>query len=70
MKRTGTRYQVFNGLATQTTGGLKKGDLKKNKQKKIVSKKASGKASSRSNLKGFLIRPRGKRKRRKPQRYK
>merc|ERR1719386_560554 len=32
---------VFNGNKTKTVGGLKKGDLTKNKNGKVVSKKAS-----------------------------
>ena len=62
MKRIGTRYQVFNGKAQKTAGGLKRGHLMKNKKGQIVSKRKSLMASQASNLKKFLIRPRSTRK--------
>lgn len=39
----GSRAQVFHGTAYKTSGGLKKGQLKKNKHGKIVSRKKSAK---------------------------
>ena len=38
-KRLGSRAEVFHGKAKQTTGGLLKKDLVKNKHGRIVSKK-------------------------------
>ena len=61
----GTRLLVWRGKATQTSGGLKKSDLTTNSKGKIVSKRASAAAKKKSNLRGFLLRPRGKRKRKK-----
>ena len=69
MVGTGTRLQVWKGDKHQTSDGLKKSDIKKNKAGRLVSKKVSNRAKQNSNLKGFLIRPRGTRKRRKPKRY-
>ena len=40
-QRIGSRAMVMHGTARQTSGGLKKKDLKYNKQGRIVSKKAS-----------------------------
>ena len=40
-KNVGSRAEVFHGTAAQTSGGLMKKDLKKNKYGRIVSKKAS-----------------------------
>lgn len=37
--RIGSKIQVWRGTALQTSGGLKKGDLIKNKRGKIVSRK-------------------------------
>lgn len=37
----GTKQQVWNKTAEQTSGGLKRKDLKKNKQGKVVSKEKS-----------------------------
>ena len=51
MKPIGSRVQVFAGVARQTSGGLKKSQLAKNKHGKIVSKKKQG---QKSNLTGFL----------------
>ena len=51
MQSVGSRLQVFAGIAQQTSGGLKKSALAKNKYGKIVSKKKQG---QKSNLKGFL----------------
>lgn len=43
----GSRRQVYNGSAQKTKGGLRKGDLVKNKNGAIVSRKAA--AAARSN---------------------
>ena len=51
MKSIGSRVQVFAGFANQTSGGLKKKNLAKNKYGKIVSKKKQG---QKSNLARFL----------------
>ena len=51
MKPIGSRVQVFAGVARQTSGGLKKSQLAKNKHGKIVSKKKQG---QKSNLTRFL----------------
>ena len=67
---TGTKAEVWRGKADKTKGGLLKSDLKRNKKGQIVSKRASAHAAARSNLKGFLIRPRGTRKRKQTKRYK
>jgi hypothetical protein len=40
----GTRAQVVNGTAHHTSGGLARGDLRKNPHGKIVSKRASDNA--------------------------
>ena len=50
MQRVGSRAQVMHGNAKQTTGGLKKKDLKYNKQGKIVSKKMSAMAKKEKRL--------------------
>jgi hypothetical protein len=65
-KMYGSKIQVYNGTKTRTASGLTKDKLTKNKRGKIVSKKASNAAKRKSNLKGFLIRPRSTRVRRKP----
>jgi len=65
----GSRLEVWQGTKKKTSGGLTKKDLKKNKAGRIVSKRVSQKAAQRSNLKGFLIRPRSTRRRKKPVRY-
>jgi len=49
-QRVGSRAQVMHGTAKMTSGGLKKGDLKKNKQGRIVSVKASAAARKTKNL--------------------
>ena len=69
MAQVGSRQEVWKGLKQKTSGGLTKNDLKKNKAGRIVSKRVSAKASQRSNLKKFLIRPRSTRRRKKPVRY-
>lgn len=54
MSRIGSKAQVWHGNAKQTSGGLTKEDLMKNKSGRIVSKKkhALGKiAFQRNNLK-------------------
>ena len=38
-QRVGSKLQVYNGNAKQTSGGLKKEQLMKNKRGRIVSKK-------------------------------
>lgn len=38
-QRIGSKYQVFEGIAKQTAGGLTKDDLMKNKRGQIISKK-------------------------------
>lgn len=43
----GTKAQVYHGTAYQTFGGLKRGDLTKNKFGKIVSRRASAAAKAR-----------------------
>ena len=42
----GKKVSVFHGTKQKTKGGLKKGDLKKNKKGKIVSKKASDRSKN------------------------
>ena len=69
MKKVGSRIQVYRGSALATSGGLRKSDLKLNSKKKVVSKKASAVSQRKSNLKGFLIRKRSTRVRKKPKRY-
>tara|TARA_B110000285_G_scaffold173080_2_gene193926 strand:- start:542 stop:820 length:279 start_codon:yes stop_codon:yes gene_type:complete len=49
--RVGSRAQVMNGTAKQTTGGLKKANLKYNKSGRIVSKKKSVQAKKDQRLK-------------------
>lgn len=39
MTKVGSKLEVWNGTAERTSGGLKVGDLMKNKKGKIVSKK-------------------------------
>lgn len=52
----GSRAQVMNGTAYQTTGGLLKQHLKRNKHGRLVSKKMSLKAGKENQLKkmGFV----------------
>jgi len=50
MERIGSRAKVMHGNALQTSGGLRKTDLKYNKWGKIVSKKASRSAKRTKNL--------------------
>merc|ERR1719265_1017351 len=45
------KASVFRGTKVKTVGGLKKGDLKKNKAGKIVSKKASDAAKKKKGAK-------------------
>jgi len=58
MSDVGTRAQVFHGNALQTTGGLRKKDLYKNKRGRIVSMKKSRTAKNWNPLKmmGLLSR--------------
>ena len=49
-KKFGTRLDVWRGNATQTTGGLTKIKLTKNRNGKIVSKKKSIAAKKMSHL--------------------
>ena len=41
IKKVGSRAEVFHGNATQTSGGLTKDKLMKNKENRIISIKAS-----------------------------
>ena len=50
-QRVGSRRQVWNGTAMETSGGLKRGDLFKDKYGNLKSKKASKKAKRNNNLK-------------------
>jgi hypothetical protein len=50
IKATGTRTEVYKGLAKHTSGGLKKTDLIKGGGGKIVSKRASAAAKKNNNL--------------------
>lgn len=43
------RLRVYNGTINRTSGGLTKGDLKKNKQGLLVSRRASAAAKKRWN---------------------
>ena len=54
MKRIGSRAQVYHGNAVQTSGGLKKKNLFKDKHGCIKSKKASKRARKNKNLGGML----------------
>tara|TARA_B100001287_G_C22241189_1_gene326030 strand:+ start:80 stop:361 length:282 start_codon:yes stop_codon:yes gene_type:complete len=49
-KRLGSRAEVFHGVARQTTGGLRKKDLMKNKHGEIVSKKKHNTAKKEKRL--------------------
>lgn len=55
-KRLGSRAEVFHGVAKQTTGGLMKRDLMKNKHGEIVSKKKhmTAKKEKRLEKHGFF----------------
>jgi len=46
----GSRAQVWHGTAYETTGGLKKGDIKMNKHGRIVSTKKSSTAKKEKRL--------------------
>ena len=48
--RLGSRAEVFHGVARQTTGGLRKKDLMKNKHGEIVSKKKHRTAKKEKRL--------------------
>jgi hypothetical protein len=50
-QRVGSRRQVWNGTAMETSGGLKRGDLFKDKYGNLKSRKASKKAKRSKNLK-------------------
>jgi hypothetical protein len=50
MKTIGNKREVYEGEAVHTSGGLKKGELMKNKRGKIVSKKQHDSAKSNKNL--------------------
>ena len=52
IKATGTRTEVYKGLAKHTSGGLKKNDLIKGGGGKIVSRRASAAAKKNNNLVG------------------
>lgn len=58
MRRVGSRAQVYHGNAIQTSGGLKKKDLFKDKHGSIKSKKASSRAKKNKNL-GKLLKQKG-----------
>ena len=49
MKKIGTRLQVFRGTAAQTSGGLTRADLVRNKEGKIVSKRKQKIARGKGN---------------------
>lgn len=54
MKRLGSRAEVWHESARQTTGGLRKSDLMKNKRGRIVSKKRHANGMKRlKNIKAF-----------------
>ena len=48
------KSSVYRGTKLKTGGGLKKGDLKKNKAGKVVSRKASDAAKKRKGYKAIL----------------
>jgi hypothetical protein len=50
-QRVGSRRQVWNGTAMETSGGLKRGDLFQDKYGNLKSRKASKKAKRSKNLK-------------------
>ena len=50
-QRVGSRRQVWNGTAMETSGGLKRSDLFKDKYGNLKSRKASKKAKRSKNLK-------------------
>jgi len=50
IQRVGSRRQVFNGSARQTSGGLRKSDLKMNKWGRIVSARLSNLAKKQKHL--------------------
>ena len=58
MPKIGSRAQVYHGNAVQTSGGLKKKDLFKDKHGCIKSKKASARARKNKNL-GKLLKQKG-----------
>ena len=51
MQRVGSRRQVWNRTAKQTSGGLTRSDLFQDKYGNLKSRKASKKAKKNSNLK-------------------
>ena len=51
MQRVGSRRQVWNRTAKQTSGGLERTDLFQDKYGNLKSRKASKKAKKNSNLK-------------------
>ena len=59
--RVGTRYQVFNEIALQTSGGLKKKDLFKTKHKIVSLKKRRDMKNSKKNplAQGGFLRKKG-----------
>merc|ERR550539_534521 len=48
------KSSVFRGTKVKTSGGLKKGDLKKNKSGKVVSRKASEAAKKKKGFKKIV----------------
>ena len=63
MLKYGTRLQVWRKKAVQTTGGLKRGDLTKNRSGKIVSKKKSVEAKRKQHLGDMLTKKKRERQR-------
>ena len=59
--RVGTRYQVYNEIALQTSGGLKKKDLFKTKHKIVSLKKRRDMKNSKKNplAQGGFLRKKG-----------
>ena len=61
-RKYGTRLDVWRGNATQTTGGLTKAKLTKNRNGKIVSKKKSLAAKRNSHLGNMVTDPNRKKR--------
>lgn len=62
MPAVGSRVQVWNGTADHTSGGLKRGDIMKNKWGRLVSKRkhSTGKKSLRFLTQAGYIARKGK----------
>ena len=54
VSKFGKRRSVFSGKKVATKGGLKRGDLKKNKSGRIVSRKASDRARRSKGFKKIM----------------